>query len=25
MLITIEIDGEAEPACTIESMSRWLL
>ncbi len=25
MLITIEIDGETEPACAIESMSRWLL
>jgi len=25
MLITIELDGSAEPACVIESISRWLL
>ena len=25
MLVAIEIDGEADPACTIESISRWLL
>ena len=25
MLINVEIDGEDEPACTIESLSRWML
>lgn len=25
MLITIELDGSARPACVIESISRWLL
>ena len=25
MLITVEIAGEDEPACTIESLSRWML
>ncbi len=25
MLITTELDGSAEPACVIESISRWLL
>jgi acyl dehydratase len=25
MLITVAIDGEGEPACTIESLSRWML
>lgn len=25
MLITIELDGSVEPACVIESISRWLL
>lgn len=25
MVITITIDGETDPACTIESISRWLL
>ena len=25
MLVTVEIDGEDEPACTIESLSRWML
>ena len=25
MLITIDIDGEPEPACTIESISRWIV
>lgn len=24
ILITIEVDGSDEPACTIESLSRWL-
>jgi acyl dehydratase len=24
ILITIEVDGAEEPACTIESLSRWL-
>jgi acyl dehydratase len=24
MLVTVEIDGRDEPACTIESLSRWL-
>jgi acyl dehydratase len=25
MLITVAIDGEDDPACTIESLSRWML
>ena len=25
MLITVEIGGQDEPACTIESLSRWML
>jgi acyl dehydratase len=24
ILITIELEGSEEPACTIESLSRWL-
>jgi hypothetical protein len=24
MLITVDIDGEDEPACTVESLSRWM-
>lgn len=24
MLVTVEIDGEPDPACTIEALSRWL-
>ena len=24
MLVTVEVEGEHDPACTIESLSRWL-